>query len=86
MGWDEGIEAGGPCGPYRQSERSEIYRKHADELVAKGAAYRCFCTADRLSKLREEQKYETLDIAWKNAVKNLDEARDKLAKVKEAVK
>ena len=54
--WDEGPDVGGPCGPYRQSERSEIYREHADELVARGAAYPCFCTRERLDALREEQK------------------------------
>ena len=42
--WDEGPQVGGPHGPYKQSERTEIYRKHANELVASGAAYRCFCT------------------------------------------
>jgi glutamyl-tRNA synthetase len=54
--WDEGPDVGGPHGPYRQSERSAIYREHADQLVKKGAAYRCFCTAERLAALREEQK------------------------------
>jgi glutamyl-tRNA synthetase len=56
LDWDEGPDVGGPHGPYRQSERSAIYREHADELLAKGAAYRCFCTAERLAALREEQK------------------------------
>ena len=54
--WDEGPDVGGPCGPYRQSERFEIYRRHADELVARGAAYPCFCTAERLEALRAEQR------------------------------
>jgi glutamyl-tRNA synthetase len=54
--WDEGPDVGGPYGPYRQSERSEIYREHAEELLRKGAAYPCFCTAERLAALREEQK------------------------------
>jgi glutamyl-tRNA synthetase len=54
--WDEGPDVGGPHGPYRQSERSEIYRAHAALLVGKGAAYPCFCTPERLSALREEQK------------------------------
>lgn len=54
--WDEGPDVGGPHGPYRQSERSDIYRRHAEELVRKGAAYACFCTAERLAALREEQK------------------------------
>jgi glutamyl-tRNA synthetase len=54
--WDEGPDVGGPHGPYRQSERSEIYRAHAEDLVRKGAAYPCFCTPERLTALREEQK------------------------------
>jgi glutamyl-tRNA synthetase len=56
LSWDEGPDVGGPHGPYRQSERSEIYRGHAEELVRLGAAYACFCTAERLAALREEQK------------------------------
>jgi glutamyl-tRNA synthetase len=54
--WDEGPDVGGPHGPYRQSERSEIYREHAEELLRRGAAYPCFCTPERLQALREEQK------------------------------
>lgn len=42
--WDEGPDIGGPRGPYRQSERSRIYRDAADELVARGRAYPCYCT------------------------------------------
>src|SRR3954447_20205763 len=45
--WDEGPDVGGPFGPYRQSERGDIYKKHALELVDKGRAYRCFCTSER---------------------------------------
>jgi glutamyl-tRNA synthetase len=54
--WDEGPDVGGPCGPYRQSERAEIYKQYADILVERGRAYRCFCTAERLAALREEQR------------------------------
>ena len=54
--WDEGPDVGGPHGPYRQSERTAIYREHAEELVRRGAAYPCFCTRERLDALREEQK------------------------------
>ncbi|GLA45241.1 hypothetical protein CBS147343_10845 [Aspergillus niger] len=46
--WDEGPVVGGPYGPYRQSERTAIYRSHAQELIENGHAYRCFCSADRL--------------------------------------
>jgi glutamyl-tRNA synthetase len=56
LSWDEGPDVGGPHGPYRQSERSAIYREHADELVKRGAAYPCFCSAERLEALRAEQK------------------------------
>jgi glutamyl-tRNA synthetase len=54
--WDEGPDVGGPFGPYRQSERSDIYREHASVLMKIGAAYPCFCTTERLAALREEQK------------------------------
>jgi len=53
--WDEGPEVGGDCGPYIQSERKEIYQQYIKELVNKGFAYYCFCTSERLEKMREEQ-------------------------------
>jgi glutamyl-tRNA synthetase len=56
LSWDEGPDVGGPHGPYRQSERTAIYREHAEILVGRGAAYPCFCTPERLAQLREEQK------------------------------
>ena len=43
LNWDEGPDVGGPHAPYRQSERSAIYRKHADDLVKAGHAFHCFC-------------------------------------------
>lgn len=52
---DESPERGGPYGPYRQSERLNIYKKYAQELVKKGVAYYCYCPQDRLKKIREEQ-------------------------------
>ncbi len=53
--WDEGPDVGGPHGPYRQSERGEIYREHCDRLLETGHAFRCFCTSERLGALRAEQ-------------------------------
>jgi glutamyl-tRNA synthetase len=53
--WDEGPDVGGPFGPYRQSERTEIYREHAEILLANGTAYRCFCTAEELDAARKQQ-------------------------------
>lgn len=52
LNWDEGPETGGPAGPYQQSERVELYRRHAEDLVAQGKAYYCFCTPERLEELR----------------------------------
>lgn len=52
--WDEGPVKGGEYGPYVQSERLNIYREYIDRLLTSGHAYRCFCTEDRLNKLREE--------------------------------
>lgn len=54
--WDEGPDVGGPRGPYRQSERSALYREHAEELIASGHAYPCFCSAERLDQVRAEQR------------------------------
>ena len=64
LGWDEGPDVGGPHGPYRQSERTDIYRRHAEDLVDRGAAYPCFCTRERLTALREEQKAKKLNFGY----------------------
>lgn len=53
--WDEGPEVGGPFGPYRQSERSDLYQQHADTLLETGHAYRCFCSAERLNALAQQR-------------------------------
>jgi glutamyl-tRNA synthetase len=54
--WDEGPDVGGPCGPYRQSERLHIYREHVDMLLGARSAYRCFCTKERLDAMREARR------------------------------
>ncbi len=55
ISWDEGPDKGGAFAPYVQSERFELYRKHALELVSKGGAYYCFCDEERLSAMRKAQ-------------------------------
>lgn len=55
LSWDEGPDIGGTFGPYRQSERGPIYKKYADLLLERGAAYRCICTTERLAELRNRQ-------------------------------
>ncbi|MEE2836330.1 MAG: glutamate--tRNA ligase [Myxococcota bacterium] len=56
LAWDEGPDVGGSFGPYRQSERLDLYGQYVDALIASGKAYRCFCTAERLSELRATQR------------------------------
>jgi glutamyl-tRNA synthetase len=59
LSWDEGPGVGGPVGPYFQTERLDLYRTHADALIAAGKAYRCYCTKEELDARRavfEKQK------------------------------
>ncbi len=56
MDWDEGPDIGGAYGPYHQSERLEIYKKYADELIENGAAYFCYCTPEELADMRAAQE------------------------------
>jgi glutamyl-tRNA synthetase len=56
LDWDEGPDVGGPHGPYRQSERSAIYREYAQRLLASGHAFKCFCTPQRLEEMRVAQR------------------------------
>lgn len=70
--WDEGVEAGGNFGPYVQSERKEIYKKYAEELVKKGYAYYCFCSKERLENLRKEQEAFHKAPRYDNHCRNLN--------------
>jgi glutamyl-tRNA synthetase len=54
--WDEGPDVGGPVGPYVQSERFKLYKNYADELVTKGQAYYCFCSAERIEEVRKARE------------------------------
>ena len=55
MDWDESIDLGGEYGPYRQTERIDIYDKYWQQLIDEGKAYRCYCTEEELEAEREEQ-------------------------------
>ena len=72
--WDEGPDVGGPCGPYRQSERADIYRQHAQRLLDAGAAYRCFCTPEELAAAREKQRSEGGPAGCARACRSYDPA------------
>ncbi|HOA67302.1 MAG TPA: glutamate--tRNA ligase family protein, partial [Phycicoccus elongatus] len=54
--WDEGPDKGGPCAPYRQSERLDTYRPYVDRLLAESKAYECWCSTERLTQMREIQQ------------------------------
>ncbi len=71
MDWDEGPETGGDYGPYFQSERLELYHKHAKQLIEKGSAYWCNCTPERLEQLRAEQQAQKLDPKYDNRCREL---------------
>lgn len=51
--WDEGPEVGGQYGPYRQSDRTDIYKAYSQKLLDSGKAYRCYCSKERMDSLRE---------------------------------
>jgi glutamyl-tRNA synthetase len=55
ISWEEGPGREGPLGPYRQSQRISVYREFADRLSQEGKSYKCFCSEERLEKLRKEQ-------------------------------
>lgn len=52
--WDEGPDVGGPYGPYRQSERLHIYGEYVESLISAGHAYKCWCSPQRLERIRQE--------------------------------
>ncbi|MDK9686122.1 glutamate--tRNA ligase [Halomonas sp. LC1] len=65
--WDEGPDVGGPHGPYRQSERGDIYAVHAQQLLDAGHAFKCYRTSEELDELRESRKEAGLHLALKPA-------------------
>jgi glutamyl-tRNA synthetase len=73
--WDEGPDVGGPLGPYRQSERTEIYRQHVDILLANGTAYRSFETPEELDDLRKRQVAAKLPPRYDGAHRELTQAQ-----------
>ena len=54
--WDEGPGKGGDYGPYYQSQRLDLYLKYTAQLLAEGHAYKCFCSLERLTAMREQQR------------------------------
>ncbi len=79
---DESVRKGGIYKPYRQSDRLDIYKKYAEELINKNKAYYCFCSKERLDKLRQElQKEGKVPMYDKYCLKlNKEEIKQRLAK------
>jgi glutamyl-tRNA synthetase len=71
LDWDEGPEAGGPYGPYFQSQRLELYHKAAQRLVAEGHAYYCYCSPGRLERMRAEQVRRKQPPGYDRTCRNL---------------
>jgi glutamyl-tRNA synthetase len=64
LDWDEGPEIGGDYGPYFQSERLALYQHYADWLLREDLAYKCYCSAERLAAVREEQRQNKQDVGY----------------------
>ncbi|MBX9878216.1 MAG: glutamate--tRNA ligase [Candidatus Obscuribacterales bacterium] len=73
--WDEGPDIGGPYAPYRQMEKIDHYDKVANQLIANGTAYFCYCTQDELAQLKEEQKASGKAARYDNRCRHLSEAK-----------
>ncbi len=81
LSWEEGPDVGGPCGPYRQSDRVDIYREKAEELVARGSAYYCFCGEEDLEAQAAHAKEAGINWKYPGACRALtaEEVRRRLA-------
>ena len=78
--WNEGPDVGGPYAPYYQSKRSDIYRKHAEDLVEKGSAFYCFCSPEELKVVREAQQKRHEQPHYSGKCRNIppEEARQRV--------
>jgi glutamyl-tRNA synthetase len=79
--WNEGPDCGGEHGPYRQSERKDIYKKYSDELLEKGHAFHCFCSSERLQEARDKPQEEGQRLGYDGLCRGLskEDVAEKLA-------
>jgi nondiscriminating glutamyl-tRNA synthetase len=77
LDWDEGPDVGGPHAPYRQSDRLEIYREHAERLLSEGKAYLCFCSEEELQRERDRALSEHRQPIYSGNCRMLDPAEAK---------
>lgn len=71
LGFDEGPEVGGPYGPYFQSERLDLYKPYVEQLLKEHLAYRCYCTAEELTKVREADQKKGLAPKYSGRCRDL---------------
>jgi glutamyl-tRNA synthetase/nondiscriminating glutamyl-tRNA synthetase len=71
LDWDEGPDVGGPYPPYRQSDKWQVYRDHAERLVSEGKAYRCFCTQQELEQHREQAMAQHQSVTYPGTCRGL---------------
>ncbi len=74
LDWDEGPDVGGPHAPYHQSQRKAIYQEYAHKLIESDQAFYCFCSAERLEKVRQEQLKAKQNPRYDGACRKLDPA------------
>lgn len=79
--WDEGPDVGGDYGPYRQTERLDLYQQHVDWLLGNGHAFYCFCSQERLNQVREEQRQNKINPHYDGTCRNISlaEAQQRIA-------
>lgn len=84
---DEGVHVGGPYAPYRQSERTEIYKKYLQQLLDEDKAYYCFCSKERLEEMRKKCEEQKLPPRYDGCCAELDpdEAKKKIENGERAV-
>lgn len=82
LDWDEGPEFGGDFGPYRQTERLDIYNKYVKKLLDDGIAYECFCSKEELELEREKALAEGRQPIYNGKCRNLSEEEKKILKEK----
>jgi glutamyl-tRNA synthetase len=81
LDWNEGPDIGGPCGPYRQSERLHLYESYANELIEAGHAYHCFCTREQLDAERRAAVDAGLPARYSGKCRNVtrEDAESRIA-------
>lgn len=79
--WQEGPDIGGEYGPYRQADKKALYRRYAERLIEQGDAYYCFCSSERLSRMKQEQQQRKEFPHYDGCCREipLDEARKRVA-------